>query len=80
MPSMTPPPKSTITFDMSLHGTILLTSGDLNIAKDLTIRGPGAGTLSISSGKSGYIVRVVQGVTVTISGLTFKDSKISRRS
>jgi Trypsin-like peptidase domain len=70
-------PKSTITFDESLHGTILLTRGDLNIARDLTIRGPGAGILSISGGKSGYIVRVTPKVTVTISGLTFKDSTTS---
>ncbi len=67
-------PGSTITFDTSLRGTILLASGDLFIAKNLTIRGPGASILSISVGKSGHSVRVVQGVTVTISGLTFKDS------
>ena len=69
------PPKSTITFDTSLRGTILLSGGDLNIAKDLTIRVPGAGLLSISGGKSGHIVRVVQGASITISGLTFKDDK-----
>ncbi len=68
------PAGRTITFNAGLRGTILLTSGDLNIAKDLTIRGPGASILSISSGKSEYIVRVVQGVTVTISGLAFRDS------
>ncbi len=71
------PAGSTITFDTSLHGTILLTSGDLNIARNLTIRGPGAGILSISSGESGYIVHAIYRVTVTISGLTFKDSKTS---
>ena len=71
------PAGRTITFGASLRGTILLSSGDLNIAKNLTIRGPGAGILSISSGKSGHIVRVAPGVTVTISGLTFKDSKTS---
>jgi energy-coupling factor transporter ATP-binding protein EcfA2 len=69
------PSRSTIKFDTSLRGPILLTSGDLNIAKDLTIRGPGAGILSISSGKSGHVVRVAPTVTVTISGLTFKDSE-----
>jgi hypothetical protein len=67
-------PKSTITFDASLHGTILLSSGDLNIGKDLKILGPGADKLSISGGKSGHIVHVVHGASVTISGLTFKDS------
>src|SRR6266566_2725251 len=71
-------PKSTISFDTSLRGTILLTSNDLNIAKNLTIRGPGAGILSISSGKSGYVVHVLLGVTVTFSGLTFRDSRTSK--
>jgi len=73
----TSPSESTITFDANLSGTIILTSGDLIIDKNLTIRGPVAHTLSISSGKSGHSVRVVQGVTVTISDLTFKDSVTS---
>ncbi len=71
------PVGSTIRFDASLRGTILLISGDLDIARNLTILGPGAGILSISGGKSGYIVRVILGVSVTISGLTFTDSKTS---
>src|SRR6266516_758328 len=70
-------PKSTITFDTSLHGTILLTSDDLYIAKNLTIRDPDAGILSVSSGKRGYIVHVLPRVTVSISGLIFKDSNTS---
>jgi predicted outer membrane repeat protein len=69
------PAGSTITFDAKLHGTILLTSGDLSIMKNLTLRGPGGGVLSISSGKSGHIIHVRYGASVTISGLTFKDSK-----
>ena len=68
------PSGSTITFDTSLHGTILLTSGDLAIAKDLTIRGPGGGILSISGGKNGHDIHVISRTTVAISGLTFKDS------
>jgi hypothetical protein len=59
-------PGSTITFDANLRGTILLTNGGLIIEKNLTIRGPGAGILSISGGIS------VERATVTISGLTFK--------
>jgi hypothetical protein len=69
---------STITFNASLRGIIRLTSGDLNIGRNLRIRGPGADMLSISSGKSGDIVRVVQSASVTISGLTFKDSTASK--
>jgi len=71
------PSGSTITFDTGLHGTIALTSGDLNLAKNLTIRGSGAGVLSISRGKSGYTVHVVKGTTAAVYGLTFKGSKKS---
>src|SRR5262245_16126875 len=40
----------TIVFDPSLNGqTITLTSGELVINKNLTIQGPGAGLLTISS-------------------------------
>jgi hypothetical protein len=47
--------KSTIIFDASLRGIIRLSSGDLTLAKPLTIRGPGAGMVSISGGKSGVL-------------------------
>ena len=73
-------PGSTITFDPGLRGTIVLNGDDLNISKDLTIQGPGAGIISISSsndnGGLGYSVTVRS--VVTISGLTFKDSKQSK--
>ena len=63
---------STITFDSSLRGQIVLTSSDLVISKNLTIRGPGAQNLSIVGGKHGtHKLHVLAGVTVTISGLTF---------
>jgi hypothetical protein len=68
------PPGSTIRFDASLRGTITLSSGDLDIARNLTILGPGADILSIRGGKSGHIIHVLSGTTVTISDLTFKDS------
>ncbi len=64
----------TISFDPRLSGIIMLTR-DLHISKNLTIRGPTAHTLSISSGKSGHIVQVLPGFSVTISDLTFRDSK-----
>ncbi len=71
-------PGDTITFDSSLKGgTILLSKEDLNISKNLTIRGPGAGILSISGGNSNLKVHVLRGFSVVISGLTFRDSKLS---
>lgn len=67
-------PGSTITFDPSLIGkTITLTTGGLTIASDLTIRGPGAGLLTINGhndNNAKYNIHVVKGVTVTIEGLT----------
>jgi len=72
------PAGSTITFDANLRGTILLTSRDLDIAKNLKILSPGADKLSISSDKSGHIVHIIQSASVTISGLTFKDSNTSK--
>ncbi len=67
---------STITFDKRLpKGTIML-SGNLNIGKSLTIIGPGASMLTISSGSRGYSIQVDSGATVTIKDLAFKDSTI----
>jgi hypothetical protein len=67
-------PGSTITFDPSLHGkTIMLTSGDLNITKNLRLLGLSTGGPAISSGKFGHEV-IVPGSSVSISNLTFKDS------
>jgi tRNA A-37 threonylcarbamoyl transferase component Bud32 len=71
-------PGSTITFDASLgSGTILLTSGDVLISKNLIIHGPDTGILSIS-GTHG--IHVVLGALVTISNLTFKDSELSSKT
>src|SRR5258708_6896713 len=70
------PSGSTIRFDASLRGkTIMLSSNNLDIGRNLTILGPSANILSISSGKSGYFVHVLSGITVIMSGLTFKDSE-----
>ncbi len=65
---------STITFDPSLKGVILLTSNDLTFVRNMTIRGPGAPSLAISGGKSGHIVHVLPGVTVAIFDLSFINS------
>ncbi|PYR55311.1 MAG: hypothetical protein DMF85_19880, partial [Acidobacteria bacterium] len=64
---------STITFDPALVGPITLTSGELSIAKNVTISGPGASTLTITrDGGAGLfrIFHVNPGVTATISGLS----------
>ena len=61
-PPPPPPPPST--------PTITLTSGELLLAKNLTIQGPGAGQLKIyGSGSNERAFEVAQGATVTLSGL-----------
>jgi hypothetical protein len=68
----------TIIFDPTLSGTITLAEGELPIAKNLTILGPGSGQLSISGGavsSGGYGSRVIEidgaATAVTLSGLSF---------
>jgi hypothetical protein len=62
-----------INFDPSLNGqTITLTQGEINIAKDLTIQGPGASLLTISGNNASRIFNVdaTSGINVTLSDLT----------
>src|SRR5215471_4087736 len=66
---------STITFDMSqVVSPITLTSAELPINKNLTIQGPGAGTLTVSGNN---LVRVfnVQSGTAAISDLTVANGR-----
>ena len=60
----------TIAFSVTLPGTITLTSGELPISNNLTINGPGAGSLTIDGNASSRIFSVGSGVTVSITGLT----------
>ncbi len=67
------PSDKTITFDPGLRGPIVLTS-DLPIAKKrLSIHGPGARLLTISTGT--HQVDVRSGASIDISDLTFTGSK-----
>jgi hypothetical protein len=58
-----------VDFQSGLTGTITLTTAELAVAKNLTIKGPGAGAITISGNKA---LRVfdVGAATVNISGLT----------
>ena len=56
----------------SIASPITLTTGQITISQDLTIKGPGAGTLTVSAGKASRVFAVTAGV-VTISGLTISD-------
>jgi TIR domain/Trypsin-like peptidase domain/AAA ATPase domain len=64
---------STIRFDTHLRGVIKLVS-NISIDRDLTIRGPGTGILSIS-GSGGFNVLLVEPwASVIISGLAFRET------
>jgi hypothetical protein len=63
-----------IVFSPKLDGkTITLTSGELVIAKNLAIQGPGAGQLTISGDDLSRVFEVAQNTTVTLSGLTISN-------
>jgi hypothetical protein len=59
-----------ITFADNVTGTIILTTGQLSISKNLTITGPGAELLTISGNNASRVFHIASGATVTISGLT----------
>ena len=61
----------TINFDPSLKGqTITLTSGHLNVDKDVTISGPGADNLAVDGNAQSLVFNVNLVKTVTMFGLT----------
>jgi hypothetical protein len=65
-----------IDFARGLHGTITLTSGELDLTSSMTINGPGADKIAVSGNNSSRIFNVSGSSTdVTISGLTLTDGK-----
>jgi hypothetical protein len=70
------PVGGTVDFQTGLSGTITLTTGELDIAKGLTIAGPGADVITVSGN---HAFRVVNnfGISVAISGLTVANGQIS---
>lgn len=61
----------TINFDSSLKGQrITLSTGQLNVDKDVTISGPGAKNLAVDGNAQSRVFYVNPGKTVTIDGLT----------
>ena len=61
------------TIDFSTSGTIILTTGGMDLSKNLTITGPGVNVLEISGNGSFYIFTVMGGSSVSLSGLTLKN-------
>ncbi len=71
------PRGSTITFAQGLRGTIKLgESLEFLSGEQLTIQGPGADQITISSGNNTFAhIHVPPGATVNISGLSFKNGE-----
>ena len=62
------------TIDFGVTGAINLTSGELVIGKELTIRGPGAEKLRLTANLSSRIFAITAGGNVAIRGLTIADA------
>lgn len=58
------------TITIGITGVISLTSGQLEIANDVTIIGPGAGSLTVSGDGLSRVFKIDAGKAATISGLT----------
>src|SRR5262249_7448785 len=54
----------------AVTGTIGLTSGELLVAKNITISGPGAQSLTVNGNAKSRVFHISSDETVTISGLT----------
>jgi Trypsin-like peptidase domain len=61
---------NTITFIKNLKCTIVLTSGELVVNKNIVISGPGTNILSISGGYSNRVFAILKGSAVIISNLS----------
>jgi hypothetical protein len=69
------PPGGTVDFQADLAGTIVLTTGELAITKDLTIAGPGADVITVSGNHASRVFNIGPAFTVGISGLTIADGR-----
>ena len=73
-------PGDTIDFSLMTPATITLTSGQLSIAKPLTITGPGPDLLAVSGNGASRVLQVdapggSDQISVTISGLTIRSGQ-----
>ena len=66
----------TVTFASGLTGTINLSSGELTIARDLTIIGPGSATLTLKGVFGSRIFRIIS-TTANLSGMTVTGGFVS---
>ena len=60
-----------------VSGTILLTSGELQITHGVTISGPGADQLAVDGNAQSRVFYVNSGKTVTVSGLSIRNGHVT---
>src|SRR5262245_12797402 len=58
------------TINFAVTGTIVLTSGELLVDKNVSISGPGAATLAVDGNFTSRVFHIGPGKTASISGLT----------
>ncbi|MCC6820672.1 MAG: hypothetical protein IT579_08085 [Verrucomicrobia subdivision 3 bacterium] len=63
-----------VTIDFATNGTIVLTSAELLINKNLNIVGPGATNLALSGNNARRVINVAGG-TVSLSGVTVREGR-----
>ena len=68
-------PGDTIVFSNGLTGTIVLTSGELVVAQDVTISNASTASLAISGNNSSRVFNIQPGITANIAGLTIVNGK-----
>ena len=68
---------NTITFSNVVAGAITLTNGELLIAKDVTLLGPGPRTLAVDGNAATRVFHVTNAAHVSVSGLAITNGKVS---
>jgi hypothetical protein len=71
------PSGATVDFQPGLSGPITLTTGELLIAKNLTIAGPGASIITVSGNHASRVFDIAATFTVDIAGLMIADGMSS---
>jgi hypothetical protein len=69
------PAGGTVDFQAGLTGTIVLTTGELALTKDLTIAGSGADVVTVSGNHASRVFNIGATFTVDMSGLTIADGQ-----
>jgi hypothetical protein len=71
------PAGGAVDFQPGLTGTIILTTGELELHNSITIQGPGADGLAVSGNDASRVFEVFGGATVTLADLTITHGQIS---